>query len=106
MQNFVTLFHSVQETGPFSHYQNLDLSTASTVDKCHFANLVYLNVSSKFYQNNRNGLRVMSIFGKQSGDKIFANNPGTDTVITMTHSESQPSDSLSVDFLRVVPLKS
>ena len=37
MQNFITLFHSVQEVGPFSLFQNLALGKASTDDKCHFA---------------------------------------------------------------------
>ena len=34
MQNFITIFHSVQEIGPF---QNLELNKASTDEKCHFA---------------------------------------------------------------------
>ena len=37
MQNFITIFHSVQEIGPFSLFQNLVLGKASTDDKCHFA---------------------------------------------------------------------
>ena len=37
MQNFITIFHSVQEKGPFSLFQNLALATTSTDDKCHFA---------------------------------------------------------------------
>ena len=37
MQNFITVFHSIQEIGPFSLLQNLELSKASTDDKCHFA---------------------------------------------------------------------
>ena len=37
MQNFITIFHSVQEIGPFSLFQNLELGKASTDDKCHFA---------------------------------------------------------------------
>ena len=37
MQNFITTFHSVQEIGPFSHFQNSELGKASTVEKCHFA---------------------------------------------------------------------
>ena len=37
MQNFITIFHSVQEIGLFSLFQNLDLGIASTNDKCHFA---------------------------------------------------------------------
>ena len=37
MQNFSTIFHSVQEIGPFSLFQNLELGKASTDEKCHFA---------------------------------------------------------------------
>ena len=37
-QKFIKLFHSVQEIGPFSLFQNLALDKASTDDKCHFAN--------------------------------------------------------------------
>ena len=36
-QNFIKIFHSVQEIGPFSLFQNLALGKASTDDKCHFA---------------------------------------------------------------------
>ena len=37
MQNFITIFHSVQEVAPFSLFQNLELDKASTDEKCHFA---------------------------------------------------------------------
>ena len=37
MQNFITIFHSLQEIGPFSLFQNLELGKASTDEKCHFA---------------------------------------------------------------------
>ena len=37
MQNFITIFHSVQEIGPFSLFQNLELGKASSEEKCHFA---------------------------------------------------------------------
>ena len=37
MQNFITIFHSVQEIAPLSPFQNLELGTASTNEKCHFA---------------------------------------------------------------------
>ena len=36
-QNFITIFHSVQEIGPLSLFQNLALGKASTNEKCHFA---------------------------------------------------------------------
>ena len=37
LQNFITIFHSVQEIGPFTLFQNLELGNASTEEKCHFA---------------------------------------------------------------------
>ena len=37
MQNFITIFHSVREIGPFSLFQNLELDKTSTDEKCHFA---------------------------------------------------------------------
>ena len=37
MQNFITIFHSVQEIAPLSLFQNLELGKASTNEKCHFA---------------------------------------------------------------------
>ena len=37
MQNFIIIFHSVQEIVPLSLFQNLELSKASTNEKCHFA---------------------------------------------------------------------
>ena len=40
MQNFITIFHSVQEIGPFSRFQNLELGKASTDGKMSFRNLL------------------------------------------------------------------
>ena len=37
MQKFINIFHSVQEIGPFSLFQNLALGKALTDYKCHFA---------------------------------------------------------------------
>ena len=37
MQNFITIFHSVQEIAPLSLFQNLELGKASTNEKFHFA---------------------------------------------------------------------
>ena len=36
-QKFIKIFHSIQEIGLFSLFQNLALGKASTNDKCHFA---------------------------------------------------------------------
>ena len=38
MQNFITIFHSVQEIAPLPLFQNLELGKASTSEKYHFAN--------------------------------------------------------------------
>ena len=37
MQNFITIFHSVQEIAPLSLFQNLEYGKAPTNEKCHFA---------------------------------------------------------------------
>ena len=37
MQNFITIFFTVQDIGPFSLFQNLELGKAATDEKCHFA---------------------------------------------------------------------
>ena len=66
MQNFVTIFHSVQEIGPFSLFQNLELDKVSTDEKCHFESLglhlVNINVYAKVYQNIPLSLRDRAIF--------------------------------------------
>ena len=37
MENFITIFHSVQEIAPLSLFQNLELGKASNNKKCHLA---------------------------------------------------------------------
>ena len=73
MQNFITIFHSVQEIGSFSIFQNFEL------DKCHFAipwlDVVNINVSAKLYQTNPNDSRVMGIFANSPGTNGFTNGP-------------------------------
>ena len=87
IQIFITIFHSIQEIGPFSLFQNLELGKASADDKCHFsiswARSCQYQCVCKVYQNIPNGLRVIDIFRKltgqhfhkQSDDKIFLNFP-------------------------------
>ena len=62
MQNFITIFYSVQEIAPLSLFQNLELGKASTMINVILQflglDLVNINVSAKFYQNIPNGLRV------------------------------------------------
>ena len=53
MQNFITIFYSVQELAPLSLFQNLELGKASTNEKCHFA--ISLTRSCQ-YQCLRNSL--------------------------------------------------
>ena len=55
MQNFITIFFTVQEIWLFLLFQNLELGKASTGKKCQFAmswlDLVNINVYAKVYQN-------------------------------------------------------
>ena len=54
MQNFITIFHSVQEIGPFSLFQNLELGKASTknvISQSLGLELDNINVYAKVYQN-------------------------------------------------------
>ena len=75
MQNFIIIFHWVQEIGPFSSFfiQNLELGKTSTDDKSHFAplglDLVNINMYAQVCQNIPNGLRVFGHFRELSGDK-------------------------------------
>ena len=59
MQNFIiTIFHSVQEIGPFSLFQKLALGKASTDDKCHFA---IVSLFSEFESRQKLNQSQMSI---------------------------------------------
>ena len=55
MQHFITIFHSVQEIGPFSLFQNLELGIASTDEKSILQSLgldlININIYAKVYQN-------------------------------------------------------
>ena len=66
MQNFITIFHSVQEIAPLSLFQNLELGKASTNEKCHFAISWARSCQSHFnatvYQNIPLSLRDRAIF--------------------------------------------
>ena len=68
MQNFITIFHSVQEIGPFSLLQKLELGKASTNEKCHFTfswarSLGNINIyAKKNYQNIPLSSRDRAIF--------------------------------------------
>ena len=65
MQNFITLFFTVLEIGPFSLFQNLELGKAST-DKSVSSqslglDLVNINVYAKVYQGIALSLRDKAI---------------------------------------------
>ena len=90
MQKFITIFHSVQEIGPFSLFQNLELGKASTDEKCHFAissdrscqyQWLCKNLSkySKWFNSYRHSSRTVrrQNLHKRAGDKIFTNGPVT-----------------------------
>ena len=68
MQNFITIFHSVQEIGPLSLFQNLELGKASTNEKCHFA---ISWARSCQYQCLRNSLSKYSTQFKRYGHFHF-----------------------------------
>ena len=118
MQNFITIFHSVQEIGPFSLFFFRIWNSARPrpipygIWQSLGLHLVNINAYANFYQNIPNGLRVIDIFHEQAGDKIFTNRPGTKFSQTLRW-HNQLFDyralyeielSVSVDFLRVVQL--
>ena len=55
MQNFITIYHSVQEIGPFSLFQNLELGKArpmkNVISQSLGLDLININVYAKVYQN-------------------------------------------------------
>ena len=51
MQNFIIIFHSVQEIWPFSLFQSLELGKASTDEKCNLATSWARSCYAKVYQN-------------------------------------------------------
>ena len=61
-QRFIKIYHSVQEKGPFSLFQNLALGKASIDDKCHlvipWAKTFQHQIVCKILPNIPNGLRV------------------------------------------------
>ena len=66
MQNFITIFHSVQEIGPFSPFQNLELGKASTdknvISQSLGLDLVNINVYANVYENIPLSSRDRAIF--------------------------------------------
>ena len=70
MQNFITIFHSVQEIASLSVFQNMELGKASTNEKCHFAiswvRSCQYQCSRNSYQNIPLSLRDRAIFTFQN----------------------------------------
>ena len=107
MQNSITIFHSVQEIGLFSLFQNLALGKASTNDKCHFAiswtRCRQYQYVCKILSKYSKRFRVIDIFHEQarpvtkSSQTVRWQNQMCDYRALY---ESQPS--VSVDFLSVV----
>ena len=114
MQNFITIFHSVQEIGPFSLFQMLDFGIASTDDNCHFAiswvrsyqyQCVIKSLSKYSKRFKSYGHFSRTDFGRTHS---FTNGPETDKGDYRTHSESQPSAFLSSTFsgsCKIYPVK-
>ena len=61
MQNFITIFLSVQETGPFTLFQNLDRWKISFLQSL-WLDLVNINVNANVYQNSPLSSRDRAIF--------------------------------------------
>ena len=66
MQNFITIFHSVQEAAPLSLFQDFELGGASTnvnvISQSLGLDLVNINVYATVYQNIPLSLRDRDIF--------------------------------------------
>ena len=66
MQNFITIFHSVQEIGPFSLFQNLELGKTSTdkndISQSLGLDLDNINIYAEIYQNIPLSSRGKAIF--------------------------------------------
>ena len=68
MQNFITMFFTVLEIGPFSLFQNLELGKASNDKKCQFT---IASARSCQYQCLRKGLSKYSTQFKRQGHFHF-----------------------------------
>ena len=71
MQNFITIFYSVQEIAPLSLFQNVELGKASPDEKCHFA---ISWARSCQYQCLRKSLSTYSTQFKRKGHFHFFQN--------------------------------
>ena len=110
-QKFIKIFHSVQEIGLFSLFQNLNLGNTSAMPRpipndiwqSLGLHLVNINAYAKFYQNIPNGLELSTFFTNRSVTKSSQTVRWQNQMFDYRAlCESQPSD--SVDFLRVVQL--
>ena len=95
-QNLITIFHSVQETGPFSLFHNLELGKTSTDDKCHFA--ISWARSCQYQRVCKNLSKYSKLFkrcGHFSQTFWDTNWPGTDKGDYKAHWKSNFSFSVS-----------
>ena len=71
MQNFITIFHSVQEIGPFYFFQNLELGNPrpmkNVISQSLGLDLVRINVYANVYQNIPLSSRDRAIFTSEFG---------------------------------------
>ena len=115
-QNFIKIFHSVQEIGLFSLFQNLNLGNASANPKWHltisWATSCQYQCVCKIVSKYSTGLRVIDIFHEQAGARLFTNRPASKSSQTVRW-QNQLFDyralyeiqlQVSVDFLRVMQL--
>ena len=63
MQNFITIFHSVQKIGPFSLFQNLELGKEASTDKNVISQSLRLDrININVYPNVYQNIPLSSIF--------------------------------------------
>ena len=106
-QTFIKIFHSVQEIGLFSLFENLNSATPRPIPngiwQSFGLHLVNINAYAKFYQKILNRLVLLTFFTKRSVTKSSQTVQWQNQVYDYRALyESQPS--VSVDFLRVVQL--
>ena len=62
MQNFITIFHSIQEIGPFSLFQNLELGKASIDEKMSFRNLLLISMFTQKFIKIFHSVQEIGLF--------------------------------------------
>ena len=107
-QNFIKIFHSVQEIEPFSLFQNLVLGKASTDDKCHFAiswaRSFQHQIVCKILSNIPNDLRVIFHFFQNLNVGRTSTNPKSH--LTISWATSCQYKNVYAKFHHNIPLSS